>query len=98
MATRTNQSPSGRKVSLKQTVTFASVAVAATAIATVTASFPGAKVGNSLTLNPRAALGTGVVISNYYVSADDTIVLTYASVSAAVTPAAATFDACIRKV
>ncbi len=98
MTTKTNNSPSGRKVSLKGTIALASVAIAATATATVTAAFTGAAVGDIVSMSPRAALGTGVVLSSAYVSAAGVLTVLLANVGAAVTPAAATYDCLITKV
>ncbi len=98
MSTRQNQSPSGRRVSLKAAIPVASVAIAATAVATVAATFAGAKVGDVVSMSPKAALGTGVVISHAYVLSAGVLNITLASVGAAVTPAAATYDVLLTRV
>ena len=97
MATKDRVSPSGPQSSIKTTIAIASTAVALTAAATATASLPEARVGDVVTVSPKANLNESLAIAFARVVADDIVVIGFTNVGASTNTGASTYDAVVQQ-
>lgn len=95
--TTDRRSSSGPATSNKRTLAIAATAIALTAAATQTGTFAGARVGDVVSLSPKANLTASVSVAYSRVVADDTIVVGFTNVGASTAQAAVTFDANVQR-
>lgn len=87
--------PSGPVVAIKGAIAVAQTAVAGSATATATAAFAGAKVGDVVSVSPRALLQGASGIWQAMVLAADVITIVFGTGGAALTITAQTMDAAV---
>lgn len=90
MATATavsaKDTPAGHHFSVQATADLAAIAAAGSEV--VTATVPGATVGDVVVVNPRDGLNAGLVIGQARVSAANTVVFTVSNITAGALDAA----------
>jgi hypothetical protein len=97
MSTKDRVSPSGAQSSIKTLLAIASTAVALTAAATATAAFPEARVGDVVSVSPRANLNASLAVAFARVQTDDIIAIGFTNVGASTNTGAASFDAVVQQ-
>lgn len=78
--------PAGHHFAVTLVADLASIAAAASEV--VTATVPGATVGDSVVVNPRDGLNAGLIIGQARVSAANTVVFTVSNITAGALDAA----------